>query len=80
MKRPSLGAILFGLVPFAATCFSVSLWDRVYPMVLGIPFNLFWLILWLLLTPLCMWGAYRVEVSPSATGTSDYHGEEGGPR
>lgn len=37
-------------------------------MVLGIPFNLFWLILWLLLTPLCMWGAYRFEVSPSATG------------
>jgi membrane protein required for beta-lactamase induction len=58
----------------------VSLWDRVYPMVLGIPFNLFWLILWLLLTPLCMWGAYRVEVSTSATGTSDNHGEEGGPR
>jgi hypothetical protein len=61
VKRPSLGAILLGLVPFAATCFSVGLWDRVYPMVLGLPFNFFWLISWLLLTPLCMWGAYRVE-------------------
>jgi len=61
MKRPSLGAILFGLVPFAAVCFSVTLWDRVYPIVLGLPFNFFWLILWLLLTPLCMWGAYRLE-------------------
>ena len=63
MKRPSLGSILFGLIPFTAVCFSVSLWDRIHPMVLGLPFNFFWLILWMLLTPLCMWGAYRVEQS-----------------
>jgi hypothetical protein len=30
-------------------------------MVLGIPFNFFWLTLWLLITPFCMWGAYRLE-------------------
>ncbi len=60
-KRPSPGAILLGLIPFAASCFSVPLWDRVYPMVLGLPFNFFWLISWLLLTPLCMWGAYWLE-------------------
>lgn len=62
MKRPSLGALLLGLIPFAGICFSVSLWDRVYPMVLGIPFNLFWLILWTVVTPLFMWGAYRLQV------------------
>lgn len=60
-KRPSPGAILLGLIPFAAACFSVPLWDRVYPTVLGLPFNFFWLISWLLLTPLCMWGAYWLE-------------------
>ena len=59
--RPSLGALLFGLIPFVAVCFSVSWWDRLYPIVLGLPFNLFWLTLWMLLTPLCMWGAYRLE-------------------
>jgi hypothetical protein len=63
VKRPSLGAVLLGLIPFAAACFSVALWDRVYPMIFGLPFNLFWLIAWLLLTPLCMWGAYRLEIS-----------------
>ncbi len=63
MKHPSLGALLLALVPFAATCFSVALWDRVYPIVLGLPFNFFWLILWLLLTPLCIWGVYRLEES-----------------
>jgi hypothetical protein len=61
LKRPSLGSILLALIPFAAICFSVSLWDRIYPRVLGLPFNFFWLISWLLLTPLCMWGAYRLE-------------------
>lgn len=62
MKRPSLGALLFGFVPFVGICFAVPLWDRIYPMVLGLPFNLFWLVLWTLLTPLCLWGAYRLEV------------------
>jgi len=61
VKPPSLGAIFLGLIPFVAVCFSVSLWDRVHPMVLGLPFNLFWLILWILLTPVCMWYAYRLE-------------------
>jgi hypothetical protein len=53
----------------------VALWDRVYPVVLGLPFNFFWLISWLLLTPLCMWGAYRLEEPP----TIDTRREEGGP-
>jgi len=61
VRRPSLGALVLGLIPFAAMCFSVPLWDRIYPIILGLPFNFFWLILWVLLTPLCMWGAYRLE-------------------
>lgn len=73
-KRPSPGSILLGLIPLTATCFSVSLWDRVYPMVLGLPFNFFWLILWLLLTPLCMWGAYWLETRRAA----EPHGKDGG--
>jgi len=61
VRRPRTGAILLALIPFVAICFSVSLWDHVYPMVLGLPFNFFWLISWLVLTPLCMWSAYRLE-------------------
>jgi hypothetical protein len=75
LRRPSLGAILFGLVPFIACCFSVSLWDRIYPIVFGIPFNFFWLILWVLLTPLFMWGAYRCEVSRTPDGSGEQGGE-----
>src|SRR6266849_2425258 len=63
MHRPSFAAILLGLIPFFAMCFSVPAWDRVDPMVLGLPFNFFWLLTWIVLTPLCMWAAYRVEES-----------------
>jgi len=61
VKRPSLGAIAVGCLPLFAVCFTVPLWDRVYPMVMGLPFNLFWLILWILVTPLIMGIAYRLE-------------------
>jgi hypothetical protein len=63
VKKPSVAAMLVGLVPFTAVCFSVSAWDRIYPMIFGIPFNLFWLISWIVLTPLCMWGAYCLEAA-----------------
>jgi hypothetical protein len=61
VKFPSAGGMLIALIPFAAMCFSVPLWDRVYPLVLGLPFNFFWLCGWCVLTPICMWGAYRLE-------------------
>jgi membrane protein required for beta-lactamase induction len=63
VKKPSFGALLLGLIPFIAMCFSVSLWDRIDPMIFGLPFNLFWLIAWIVLSTLCMWAAYRVEVA-----------------
>jgi hypothetical protein len=61
VKRPAAGALLLGCVPFVAMCFTVPLWDRIHPMVWGLPFNLFWLMLWVGLTSLCIWGAYRIE-------------------
>jgi hypothetical protein len=44
-------------------CLSVSLWDRIYPMLFGIPFNLFWLISWIVLSAVCMRAAYWVEIA-----------------
>ena len=66
MSKPSTGALSLALITFAAMCFSVPLWDRIDPMVLGLPFNLFWLIAWIVLSSLCMWGAYRVETARNA--------------
>jgi hypothetical protein len=61
VKRPSLGALLVGLVPFVAMCFSVTFWDRIHPLILGIPFNIAWLLCWIVLTSVCLAGAYRLE-------------------
>lgn len=68
-KRPSAGALFFGLIPFVGVCFLVQLWDRINPRVLGIPFNLFWLVLWILISTLCLWAAYRLEVASSKSET-----------
>lgn len=63
LKKPSLAAVLFGLIPFIGMCFSVPLWDRIYPTIFGLPFNFFWLISWIVLSSLCLWAALRVERS-----------------
>lgn len=61
IKRPSLGSILLAVVPFGGMCFSITLWDRMTPRVLGLPFNIFWILAWLVLTPVVMGIVYRME-------------------
>ena len=71
MNRSGVVSLLLAAIPFLAVCFSVPLWDRVYPMVLGLPFNLFWLVAWIPLTSLCMWGVYRLWMSSNAEAASN---------
>jgi hypothetical protein len=61
MNPPSRLSLLLAAIPFAAICFSVPLWDRIHPIVFGLPFNLFWLIVWTVLSSVCLGLAYRVE-------------------
>lgn len=61
MRRPAFSSLFLGLIPFVAACFTVTLWDRIQPIVLGLPFNFFWALSWMVLTPVCLWGAYRIE-------------------
>jgi Protein of unknown function (DUF3311) len=63
MKKPSPAALSLALIPFLTMCFCVPLWDRIHPMLLGLPFNMLWLIVWIVLSSLCMWCAYRVETA-----------------
>ncbi len=60
--------LLLGLIPFVAMCFSVALWDRVAPAILGLPFNLAWLMGWVVLSVACMAIAYRIEHARNRTG------------
>ena len=61
MKRPSVAALLLAAAPFVGMCFTVSLWDRVQPMVLGLPFNLFCLMSWIALTSVCLRIVYILD-------------------
>jgi len=66
-QRPSAGALLLGLIPFVAICFSVTLWDRIAPRVFGLPFNLAWLLAWIFASSGCLWLAYRLEQRQTAS-------------
>ena len=61
VKKPATGSILLALIPFCGLCFSVPLWDRVTPTVMGLPFNLFWVMAWIAGTPLVLSFIYRIE-------------------
>lgn len=63
VKKPSFAALLLALIPFVGMCFSVALWDRVHPTILGLPFNLAWLLGWIVLSSVCIGLAYRVETA-----------------
>lgn len=53
--------ILLAAIPFAALTICVPLANHVDPRVFGLPFLLFWLLVWTLLTPAFMWAIGRIE-------------------
>jgi hypothetical protein len=63
VRRPATTTLLLALIPFIGMCFSVALWDRVDPVLLGLPFNLFWLGAWIVLSSLVMAIALRIEIA-----------------
>jgi hypothetical protein len=64
VKKPSLAALVLAFIPFVAMCFTVALWDRVDPLIFGLPFNLAWLLCWIVLSSVCLRFAYRIETRP----------------
>ena len=61
MQRGTKIALLFGSVPFLTLVFSLPFVNRIEPFVLGLPFVLFWIVLWVALTPVALLAAYYVE-------------------
>ena len=56
----SLRALL-AAIPIAALSLAVPSVNRIEPRVLGLPFVLFWILLWVLLTPAFIFGIGRLE-------------------
>ncbi len=61
MKKGTRLALILGAVPFLTLVFALPLVNRIEPMVLGLPFLLFWILLWVLLTPFILLLAYLLE-------------------
>ena len=59
-KKPRL-ALLLGAVPFLMLVFALPLVNRVEPVILGLPFILFWIVAWVALTPVCLFLADRID-------------------
>ena len=61
MKKGTRLSLLLGAIPFITLVFALPLVNRIRPTVLGLPFLLFWILLWVLLTPLILFLAYWAE-------------------
>jgi len=59
-KKPRL-ALFVGAVPFLMLVFALPFVNRVEPVILGFPFVLFWIVVWVALTPLLLFLADRIE-------------------
>jgi hypothetical protein len=57
-KRHPVVALVLGLVPVVALVAGLPFVNRVHPIVLGLPFLLFWILGWVLLTPIFLAVAY----------------------
>lgn len=53
--------VVLAAIPIAALSFAVPLVNRVEPRVFGLPFVLFWIVAWVVLTPAFLWTVARVE-------------------
>ncbi len=61
MQKGTKYALCLGAIPFITLVFSLPLVNRIEPVFLGLPFVLFWIVLWVALTPLALWAAYQCE-------------------
>ncbi|MDQ0191316.1 DUF3311 domain-containing protein [Alicyclobacillus cycloheptanicus] len=58
MKR-AVEVVLF-LIPFVGQLFFVGFANSVRTTVMGLPFFMFWWLLWMVLTPICTWLTYLI--------------------
>ena len=61
MRKGTRLALLLATVPFLTLVFALPFVNRLEPFILGLPFLLFWILAWVAITPLILWGAYLLE-------------------
>jgi hypothetical protein len=61
MQKGTRNALLLACVPFITLVFMLPVVNRTEPVILGLPFLLFWIVTWVFLTPFFLLGAYLLE-------------------
>jgi len=61
MPKGTKIALGFALIPFLMLVLALPFVNRVEPFVFGLPFLLFWIVLWIFLTPFILMAAYWAE-------------------
>jgi Protein of unknown function (DUF3311) len=52
---------LLAVLPFLGLLGGIPFVNRVTPFVLGLPFILFWIVLWVVITSVIMWVIYSTD-------------------
>ena len=65
------GSVVLGSVPFLTLVLALPFVNRLRPIVLGLPFILFWILLWIILTPVLLFAADRWEARRGKPGPGD---------
>ena len=61
MKKGTKYALGLGAVPFVTLVLALPFVNGERPVVFGLPFLLFWILAWVVLTPVFLYAAYRLE-------------------
>ncbi|WML55787.1 DUF3311 domain-containing protein [Neobacillus sp. PS3-12] len=51
------------LIPFLAQLVALPLVNKINPFILGFPLFHFWLLIWMILTPIFTWAVYKIQKS-----------------
>lgn len=60
-KKGTKLALILGAIPFVTMVLALPFVNRLEPVILGLPFLLFWILTWVALTPLILFVAYLGE-------------------
>lgn len=71
MSKGTKRALVFAALPFVTLVFCLPLVNRVRPVILGLPFLLFWIVFWVLMTPLALYLADRAARRSGPPGDED---------
>jgi Protein of unknown function (DUF3311) len=61
MRKGTRLSLILGAVPFLTLVFALPFVNRIEPVVLGLPFILFWIVAWVALTPAVLFAAYKIQ-------------------